>query len=299
MSATAAAPTEHEAPARVQATGRSPGRVVTAASLIVCVLIAALLLYALWAFWPTKTGTAQPGSKSVHFLGLRRTISTEILFFVIVAVAGAIGGLIHATRSFAWHVAHRDLKWRWLPFYSAMPVIGASCATIFYVVIRGGFFAGPATTKDVNPYGFAAVGALVGLFTEQALEMLRRVADQIFAQAPQAQDDAGSTAGEAPTAAAPVAVTGAAVDVGPATATLQGTLNPNGQPTTFYFEYGPATDYGQRTDDQTADGDSETGVSAAIAELAPASEYHFRLVAQSRAGTTAGDDAAFTTTAAA
>ena len=49
------------------------------------------------------------------------------------------------------------------------------------------------------------------------------------------------------TASPPVAVTSPATGVGPATATLGGTVNPNGQPTTWYVEYGTSTAYGTKT----------------------------------------------------
>ena len=220
---------------------------------------------------------------------------------MIVAVSGALGGLLHTARSFAWYVGHRNLKWRWVPYYLLMPVLGAGCATVFYLVIRGGFFGGQASTVDVNPYSFAAFGALVGLFTEQALEMLRRVADQLFAQAPQGADTVSVQAAGAggTTAAAPLATTGTAWDVAATTATLAGTLDPQGAATTFYFEYGLTPDYGARTDETSVDGLAGTAqVASPIASLTAGTEYHFRLVAQNAAGEVRGDDGTFTAAAA-
>ena len=49
------------------------------------------------------------------------------------------------------------------------------------------------------------------------------------------------------TLSAPAVVTGAATAVTPTTATLNGTVDPNGRATTWYFEYGTSTSYGTKT----------------------------------------------------
>ncbi len=98
------------------------------------------------------------------------------------------------------------------------------------------------------------------------------------------------------TASAPVAVTGAASGVGPTGATVGGTVNPNGQPTNWYVEYGTTTGYGSKTATTDAgSGTSSKSVSAALTGLTAGKTYHFRLVATSDAGTTTGSDASFVT----
>jgi hypothetical protein len=47
-------------------------------------------------------------------------------------------------------------------------------------------------------------------------------------------------------AATPSAITGPVTSVGPTTATATGTVNPNGQATTWYVEYGTSTSYGTK-----------------------------------------------------
>ncbi len=97
--------------------------------------------------------------------------------------------------------------------------------------------------------------------------------------------------------APPVATTNVASDVTPATATLNGTVNPDGQATTYHFEYGTSTAYGQVTPDASAGVDnSEHPESAAVSGLQPLSTYHFRVVATSPGGTSIGADQIFTTT---
>jgi hypothetical protein len=98
------------------------------------------------------------------------------------------------------------------------------------------------------------------------------------------------------TPAAPVAVTGAATGVTVTSATLTGTVDPNGRATTWYFEYGTSTSYGSRTSAKSAgSGTTATGVSEAVSNLRPGRVYHYRLVARSDGGTSRGADRTFST----
>jgi len=94
----------------------------------------------------------------------------------------------------------------------------------------------------------------------------------------------------------PTASTGSASDVTENTAVLSGIVNPQGAETRYRFEYGTDTSYGSATPWFAAgDGTSELSVNATITGLAPATTYHFRIVAENAAGTVNGDDATFTT----
>ena len=98
------------------------------------------------------------------------------------------------------------------------------------------------------------------------------------------------------TSAGPIAVTGSATNVATTSATLNGTVDPNGRATTWYFEYGTSTSYGTKTAVKDAgSGGSAVAVSAALANLARGRLYHYRLVATSDAGTSRGADQTFTT----
>ena len=114
-----------------------------------------------------------------------------------------------------------------------------------------------------------------------------------------ASNAAGTTRGSDgifTTSAAPVVVTGSATGVTPTTATLNGTVDPNGRATTWYFEYGTGTGYGTKTAVKDAgSGGSAVAVSAALANLARGRLYHYRLVATSDAGTSRGGDQTFST----
>jgi plastocyanin len=97
--------------------------------------------------------------------------------------------------------------------------------------------------------------------------------------------------------AAPVASTGSASAVNETEATLNGTVNPSEQATTYFFEYGTTIAYGQKTTGESAgSGTSAVAGSATVSGLSPATDYHFRLVAKNATGTSPGADRTFTTT---
>lgn len=119
-------------------------------------------------------------------------------------------------------------------------------------------------------------------------------------------------------AAAPTVVTGNASEITDESATLTGTVNPNGdattvvcppgikapslycatvnRPTTYYFEYGTTTSYGSRTPTATlSSSTTATAVSAGVQGLEASTTYHYRLVASNGAGTSYGADMTFET----
>jgi hypothetical protein len=99
-------------------------------------------------------------------------------------------------------------------------------------------------------------------------------------------------------AGAPRVTTVAATALNSTGATLNGTVNPNGNATTYYFEYGPTKTYGTKTAVVNAgSGNANQPASAPVTGLTASTTYHFRLVATNAAGTTTGRDKAFTTLA--
>jgi len=99
----------------------------------------------------------------------------------------------------------------------------------------------------------------------------------------------------------PVVITGVASGVAVRKANLNGTVNPNLFPTTYYFEYGETEAYGTKVpateDGEAGEGSEPVTVDEAIKGLKPGTTYHFRLVADNAGGEDAGEDAEFTTAA--
>jgi len=100
-------------------------------------------------------------------------------------------------------------------------------------------------------------------------------------------------------AQAPSAVTGAATDVARDAATLHGTVNPRGQDTDYWFEYGTTASLGTRTATTSAGNGTDTiTVDDGIGALRAGTTYRFRLVARNATGTTQGAVRTFRTDAA-
>ncbi|HUR83733.1 MAG TPA: hypothetical protein VMY78_00175 [Solirubrobacteraceae bacterium] len=94
----------------------------------------------------------------------------------------------------------------------------------------------------------------------------------------------------------PAVTTGAAANITPTTASLLGKVDPNEAQTTYLFQYGPTTLYGLATPITAAGaGTVAVTVLADLTSLAPATTYHYRLVAHNRNGTVNGVDRSFKT----
>jgi hypothetical protein len=96
--------------------------------------------------------------------------------------------------------------------------------------------------------------------------------------------------------AAPTVATGAATQVKKHSATLHGTVRPNGANATWYFQYGTTTAYGIHTSNRTVSaGQGTQSVSRTVSGLLAGTTYHYRIVATNSGGTSLGADRTFTT----
>ena len=114
-----------------------------------------------------------------------------------------------------------------------------------------------------------------------------------------AQNNAGTTYGSNLTfktsGTPPSATTNSASSITTRSAQLNGSVNPNGISTTYYFQYGTTTSYGTNTSSTSAgSGTSSVSVNATIDYLTAGTTYHYRLVATNSVGTTYGSDVSFT-----
>ena len=94
---------------------------------------------------------------------------------------------------------------------------------------------------------------------------------------------------------APAVTTGIATNIASHSATLSGTVDPNGCNTTVHFQYGTTINYGSVTVNHNYNGNTTQNVSGNISGLAASTTYHFRTVATNSAGTRYGNDRTFTT----
>ena len=124
-----------------------------------------------------------------------------------------------------------------------------------------------------------------------------------------ATNAAGTTTGETqtillPTDSTPQMVTGAATRISETSAKLEGRMNPLGQRTQYYFEYGPDETYGKKTAPEYGGQRAAVfftpmvtprTVFQTLSDLKPNTVYHYRLVGINQTGTAHGVDATFKT----
>jgi hypothetical protein len=102
-------------------------------------------------------------------------------------------------------------------------------------------------------------------------------------------------AGTAETTSAPRAATGGVSHARGTSAVLQGTVNPDGLETTYFFQYGPTVAYGHQTPVASV-GKGTTNVKVAQTVAGFLAGYHYRIVATNSKGTKPGRDRIYSTT---
>ncbi len=100
----------------------------------------------------------------------------------------------------------------------------------------------------------------------------------------------------AASAAKPAVTTGAPASVTQSTVTLNGKVDANGKATTYFFQIGTTKVYTATTAETPAgQSGNPVNISVPVTGLAPATRYHYRLVAKNADGQTAGRDRTFKT----
>jgi hypothetical protein len=94
----------------------------------------------------------------------------------------------------------------------------------------------------------------------------------------------------------PVVITGPATSVGGRSATLTGSVTPNGS-TTVKFQYGTSKKYGKTSSSTKVSGSKKVTVRLRVKGLKPGAIYHYRIVASNASGTSRGKDRTFRTKA--
>jgi hypothetical protein len=95
----------------------------------------------------------------------------------------------------------------------------------------------------------------------------------------------------------PTASTGGASNITLTTATVAGTINPEGLETSYELDFGVDTSYGTSIYGEAGSASTPTEITVALQNLAPATTYHYRMVAINSDGRTPGTDRTFTTPA--
>lgn len=124
--------------------------------------------------------TDVPPTLIISFYG-KRTLSADSFLLLIVLFSGVLGAVIRGMFSFTKHLGIGDFSFKWTWFYLLLPFTGAALSMILYLVVRGGFYTSAyGEGLMLNLFSFAALGALTGLFTENAMEKLRQTAEVLL-----------------------------------------------------------------------------------------------------------------------
>ncbi|MGC9946963.1 MAG: hypothetical protein ABSF64_11405 [Bryobacteraceae bacterium] len=126
---------------------------------------AAILLAVLLGRWDLLCPNCAPGAGSLNTL---------------IAMAGALGGLVHGASSFAIFAGTRQFKSSWTWWYVLRPVLGAAVALIVYLVVHSGLGTGAPALSGADCLKTAGFAGLIGLFAEPATRKLKDVFDTVF-----------------------------------------------------------------------------------------------------------------------
>ncbi len=158
-------------------------RAFVGAALVLVTLVLMTQLLAVWAAVAAATSIDDPRppvpTTALLFGLAHTTFSPEVVLIAMVLMAGALGALVGVSRRFLYFAGREELTRRDEWSYLMRPLQGAALALIVYFTLRGGYL-GQDQKAPVNPYGVAALSALVGLFTRHAMSKLTDVFDTLF-----------------------------------------------------------------------------------------------------------------------
>ncbi|MEU5387795.1 hypothetical protein ACWEPB_11580 [Kitasatospora cineracea] len=184
------------------------------------------VLISVWTPLTTLTAehapTGDPMPWTVLGLGPWHLTSNTAMLLAVLAASG-LGSFVHAATSFATYAGNRQLLPSWLPWYLLRTAIGGALALLVYFLLRGGLFANGTDGTATNPYGFAGIAGLCGLFSKQATDKLREVFDTVLTTKDGAGDDERDDKIQAATPTTPAPVSTAAA---PAPTTLPQPADP-------------------------------------------------------------------------
>jgi hypothetical protein len=111
--------------------------------------------------------------------------SAEVRLAAIAALAGGLGALVQSVGSFITYAGERKLYTSWVWWYVLRPLSGSGLALVFYFAFRGGLLV-ISTSQDVlkpesiNLFGVGGIAGLVGMFSKEATDKLKEIAEALF-----------------------------------------------------------------------------------------------------------------------
>ncbi len=99
---------------------------------------------------------------------------------LLLALMGALGGMIHGISSFTTFVGNREFLPSWLWWYIFKPFLAALVAIVVFLVFRAGFGVGSFSLAGADCLRVAAFAGLIGLFHEPATLKLKDIFETLF-----------------------------------------------------------------------------------------------------------------------
>lgn len=111
-----------------------------------------------------------------------RVLLPDTIALTMVLLCGMFGGLIHSIRSYYYHVIRGSLRKSQATKYILRPFTGAIIAAVFYFALRAGLgsSADDSALKGNSLVFYCGIAGLVGMFTDQTVAKLKRIAEAIF-----------------------------------------------------------------------------------------------------------------------
>lgn len=146
--------------------------------LIFAITSIAGVLFGLWLH-------GKPESDSFEWVNTGMGI--HVVEALISMTAAGVGSCVTTILGYLSHASvKKDFDSAYVPWYVARPLMGVLLGLVFYFVVRGGLVLLMAPggegemQENLDPWGIAALGALVGLFSKNAIEKLREIFDTLF-----------------------------------------------------------------------------------------------------------------------
>lgn len=155
-----------------------------------------------------KTASTSSAKPSKDAPPAAKSDLTDRKLLCLVAIVGALGGLIHAMRSYYAFVGNGQLKFCWIPMYVLLPWVASALALLFFLVAKGLVPSLAAVGANGNPSLFClALAGIVGLFTEETVVKMQEIAQSILGRKQDQKDPLASpppaTTARQPAAAGP------------------------------------------------------------------------------------------------
>lgn len=172
------APTSSYVPATYRTRGESFPSSATVWTGIWLMIVTAVSILAL--FWSLKT----PPFLRTLLQNLIQ-VSEMTREALVMMFAAAVGSLITTILGYLDHASYKgDFNRSFVPWYIGRPLMGMLLGLVFYFILKGGLWTVTPTGKQppsqLNLPGLAGIGALVGMFSKNAIEKLREFFQGIF-----------------------------------------------------------------------------------------------------------------------